>query len=212
MPKLLTSLSLAALLAASAAFAQSTDSAAPADSSAAAAPAAEDSAEESADGGLVVGQEERPAGPYTKEEVGDWRLQCFPTSGEPSDADPCHIYQLLKDETGNAVAEISLFRLPDGGKAVAGATVVVPLETLLTAQLRISVDGSKAKVYPYSFCNKIGCYARIGLTAEDIAQFKKGAKATVTLVPFVAPDQKIALDLSLTGFTAGFDKASVVKQ
>ncbi|GAA6187158.1 invasion associated locus B family protein [Litorivita sp. NS0012-18] len=208
MPKLLTSLSLAALLAASAAFAQSTDTAAPADSTAAAAPAAE----ESADGGLVVGQEEAPAGPYTKEEVGDWRLQCFPTSGEPSDADPCHIYQLLKDETGNAVAEISLFRLPDGGKAVAGATVVVPLETLLTAQLRISVDGGKAKVYPYSFCNKIGCYARIGLTSADIAQFKKGAKATVTLVPFVAPDQKIALDLSLTGFTAGFDKASVVAQ
>lgn len=207
MPKLLTSLSLAALLAASTAFAQSADTAAPADS----APATEAN-EGAADGGLVVGQEEAPAGPYTKEEVGDWRLQCFPKADAKSDDDPCHIYQLLKDETGNAVAEISLFRLPEGGKAVAGATVVVPLETLLTAQLRISVDGSKAKVYPYSFCNKIGCYARIGLTPEDIAQFKKGAKANVTLVPFVAPDQKITLDLSLTGFTAGYDKASVVAQ
>ena len=35
--------------------------------------------------------------------------------------------------------------------------------------------------------------------------FKKGAKATMTIVPVAAPDQKVNLDISLKGFTAGYD-------
>jgi invasion protein IalB len=30
-------------------------------------------------------------------------------------------------------------------------------------------------------------------------------KASMTLVPVVAPDQKVVLDISLKGFTAGYD-------
>ena len=106
---------------------------------------------------------------------------------------------------------MALFRLPADGKAIAGATVTVPLETLLTAQLTISVDGGKGKRYPFSFCTPIGCIARIGFTAEDIATFKKGAKATVTLVPAPAPDQKVELDMSLSGFTNGYNAASIIE-
>jgi len=142
---------------------------------------------------------------YAKEMIGDWELQCVRTDQE---SDPCQIYQLLKDGDGNSVAEVSLFRLPAGGEAVAGATVIVPLETLLTAQLTVAVDGGKGKRYPFSFCNPIGCYARIGLTADDVAGYKKGAKAVVSIVPFAAPDQKVDLNLSLNGFTKGFDAAS----
>ncbi|MGL6210365.1 MAG: invasion associated locus B family protein [Paracoccaceae bacterium] len=130
-----------------------------------------------------------------------WELRCVKTE---DGSDPCQLYQLLKDKDGNAVSEISLFDLPEGNQAAAGATIVAPLETLLTANLQISIDGGKAKTYPFTFCAPIGCIARVGFTNEEIEQFKKGAGAMMTIVPAVAPDQKVELAVSLKGFTAGF--------
>ncbi|MGB0855391.1 MAG: invasion associated locus B family protein [Pikeienuella sp.] len=147
---------------------------------------------------------------YVRENEGDWEIQCVRVT-EGND-EPCQMYQLMKDSEENPVAEVSIFRLPKGGQAIAGATVIVPLETSLQAQLRISVDGGQGKRYPYSFCNPVGCFARIGLTEADVNSFKRGAAATVTLVPFLAPDQKVELNMSLKGFTAGFDKSTVVTQ
>ena len=147
--------------------------------------------------------------PYTAETVGAFEMRCIKTEEEN---DPCQMYQLLDDGQGAPVAEFSLFRLPEGGKAVAGATIVVPLETSLPAHIRLAVDGGKARAYPYAFCNPVGCYARIGLVAEDVAAFKRGAKATITIVPALAPDQKVELSMSLDGFTASFDKSSVIEQ
>lgn len=147
---------------------------------------------------------------YVREVEQDWEIQCVRT--ESGEDEPCQMYQLLQNEAGNPVAEVSLFKLPQGGQAVAGATVIVPLETALQAQLRIAVDGAQSKRYPYSLCNQVGCFARIGLTQSDLNGFKKGAKAVVTIVPFVAQDQKIQLEMSLKGFTASYDKTTVAQQ
>jgi invasion protein IalB len=140
--------------------------------------------------------------PYTRETFGDWSLRCLNAAEGP---DPCQLYQLLNDADGNSVAEISMFPLPEGSRAAAGATIVAPLETLLTEQVVITVDGGTAKTYPFTFCNMGGCVARVGFTAEDIAAFKGGAAATMRIVPAVAPDQTVELTISLTGFTAGYD-------
>lgn len=144
---------------------------------------------------------------YVKESHGDWNLACIKTEAE---VDPCSLVQILVDETSNPVAEVSLFRL-EGGQAAAGATVIVPLETYLPGQLTISVDGASAKRYNYQFCNQIGCIAQIGLTQDDVNAYKAGAKATVTLIPAPAPDRPITLEMSLSGFTAGYDVVDVVK-
>lgn len=130
-----------------------------------------------------------------------WEQRCVKTE---DGSDPCQLYQLLKDENGGPVAEISLFDLPAGSQAAAGATVIAPLETLLTANLQIAIDTGKAKIYPFTFCAPIGCIARIGLTAAEVEQFRKGAGAVMTIVPAIAPDQKVVLNISLKGFTAGF--------
>ncbi|MGJ8616853.1 MAG: invasion associated locus B family protein [Sulfitobacter sp.] len=147
--------------------------------------------------------------PYTKEVIGAWEMRCIKTEEE---VDPCQMYQLLDDGEGSPVAEVSLFRLPDGGKVEAGATVVVPLETALPQQLRMSVDGGKARRYPYAFCNPVGCYVRLGLTKEDVASFKRGKAAVITIVPALATDQTVELELSLEGFTASYDQVSVLEQ
>lgn len=139
---------------------------------------------------------------YLRSEHGDWQLRCVKTS---EGRDPCQLYQLLQDENGNAVAEINLFNLPEGQQAVAGATIITPLETLLTPQLRLAVDAGEGKLYPYSFCSQIGCFSRLGFTADDVNSFKRGANATVTIVPAAAPNETVELTVSLTGFTAGWD-------
>lgn len=163
--------------------------------------------------GLSMGTELGPDGQpvdgpgttYIQANFDAWEQRCVRTV---DGADPCQLYQLLKDTQGNAVAEFSMFNLPAGGQAAAGATVIVPLETLLTENLLLAVDGGKAKIYPFTFCSTIGCVARIGFTAAEVEQFKKGAKAVVTIVPVVAPDQKVTVELSLKGFTAGYTAVS----
>jgi invasion protein IalB len=139
---------------------------------------------------------------YVEATHGDWEQRCVRTE---DGANPCQLYQLLRDDTKNPVAEFSVFGLPPGGQAVAGATAVVPLETLLTANLTLKVDGGAAKTYPFSWCSPIGCVSRIGFTAEEVAGLKKGNAATVTIVPVAAPDQKVTVTISLKGFTAGYD-------
>ena len=98
---------------------------------------------------------------------------------------------------------------PAGG-AVAGATIVVPLETMLTAQLTVAVDGANAKRYPFAFCNQIGCFSRIGLSQEDIEGYKAGTTADMIIVPAAAPDQIVKVNMSLSGFTKAFDSATGV--
>ena len=140
---------------------------------------------------------------YAREESGDWTIACIKTEAE---TDPCSMLQLLQDDQGNTLGEISIFRLAGGGQAVAGGTIVVPLETLLTAQVVIAVDDGQGKRYNYSFCSPMGCVAQIGFTEADIDAFKRGKEARVIIVPAPAPDQRVELNMSLVGFTAGFDK------
>ncbi len=172
------------------------------------APATEETAETPTDDaveatGLSMGAPDTGVSqPYVKETYGDWELRCVQAQGN---REICQLYQLLRDDEGTSVAEFNLFPLPESQQAVAGANIVTPLETLLTANLRLAVDGGQAKVYPYSFCSQVGCFSRIGLTAGEVDAFRKGAAATVTIVPAAAPNETVQLSLSLSGFTAGFN-------
>ena len=172
------------------------------------APAATDG-ESQLDLGQPVGDGPQLGERYSKQTFDDWELACLKTDGE---TDPCSLLQILKDKKGNNIAEFSLFRISNGTQAVAGATIVVPLETLLPAQLTISIDGAPGKRYNYSFCNPIGCYAQIGLTEADIAAMKKGKSAKLSLRPAPAPDQVVEIDMSLKGFTAGYNVVDIVSK
>lgn len=176
------------------------------------APATEDAApatDPQLDLGQPVAEGPKLGERYSKEKIGDWDLACIRTEAE---TDPCSLLQIMRDDSGNPVAELSLFRIDNGGQAAAGATILVPLETLLPAQLTIAVDDAPGKRYNYTYCSPVGCAAQIGLTQEDIDTFKKGNKATVSLVPAPAPDQVVSLTLSLNGFTAGYNAVDVVKK
>ncbi len=164
------------------------------------APAAEGEAPETPAEGLSLGEEVAPE-PFVAEVFGDWEMRCVTTP----EGDNCTLFQLLTDQQGNNVAEVSLFGLPPGQEAAAGATIITPLETLLTQQITLQVDSGQARRYPFSWCSQIGCFARVGFTEDEVNQFKRGARATLMIVPAAAPDQQVQLNLSLSGFTAGFD-------
>ena len=208
-------LSAAVLMSATMAFAQSTETSEPAKPAESAAPAqaAEGQGDAPAGTGLSMGQEvtdeRKPGDTYIKEEFGDWALRCIVVK---EGDDPCQMYQLLSDDEGSPIAEFTMFRLPSGAQAAAGATIVVPLETALQEQLSIKVDEGTVKRYEFAFCNAVGCYARIGLTSEDITAYKRGAKAVLSIVPIAAPDKRVNVEMSLEGFTAAFDASSELRQ
>lgn len=152
--------------------------------------------------GEVVDNSPQQGQTYTAETHGSWELRCVRNN---EGADPCQLYQLLADPEGNSVAEMSIFPVPEGQPAEAGATIITPLETLLTEQITIVVDADPAKRYPFSFCTRGGCIARIGLTGDDLAAMRRGSAGKLRIVPAAAPDKEVVVGISLNGFTAGFN-------
>ena len=145
--------------------------------------------------GITVGT------PYLREQQGDWAVECLRRETPP---EPCEMTQRLTDINGNPVADVRLFTTPAGGPAAAGASIMTPLMTLLTENLRMQIDNGPVKTYPFAWCEPQGCVARMGFTPEDLALMKSGTTAKIVIVPVAAQDQTVALTLSLKGFTAGF--------
>lgn len=134
-----------------------------------------------------------------REVHGDWEIRC---DGAGSN---CFLYQLMLNEQGTPIAELSLVKLPVGSEAVAGATVVAPLGTLLTRGVTFSIDGQNATQYPFSWCTAPGCFARFGLTDLLVNTMQAGNQVEITLFPYTNPGAPFAVNASLTGFTAAFE-------
>ena len=137
---------------------------------------------------------------YLREQYGEWELRCI--KAEVMKEEECRVFNFLVDQDGNTIAQLDMQFLSTGGKAVAGVDIATPLGSLLTAQVVLKIDAGKAKRYPYTWCDQQGCYARFGMTQEEIDAMKRGAKANVTILSVAAPDQPLSMDLSLSGFTA----------
>ena len=72
----------------------------------------------------------------------------------------------------------------------------------------LQIDSGKNNRYPFMVCAPIGCVSRIGMTQAELDSLKRGNKATVSLLPFGGTMEKnlVQLNVSLSGFTAGFDE------
>jgi len=137
---------------------------------------------------------------YVLEESQDWRIVCVETSLEH---DPCVLNQILTDEGGNPTATVEIINLPNQ-EAEAGVTITTPLETLMSRQITMSVDGSAPRQIGFTYCLEDGCRAQVGFSSQEIAAFRRGSEAVMRIFPLVAPDQPVDLRVSLLGFTAGF--------
>ncbi|WP_170480611.1 invasion associated locus B family protein [Ruegeria arenilitoris] len=187
---------LAATLCCGAVFAQETTEAQPTES-----PQADSG--QTAQGDLDLGETGPRIGEqYVEKQSGDWEVSCIKTE---SGDDPCALRQILTGQQGQPIAEVTIEKLPEGIAAVAAATVIVPLETHIPSQLAVSVDGAPGKRYNYHHCNPVGCIAQLGFTEGDVDAMKGGNKAILSIVSVLAPNQVLEIEMSLAGFTSGFD-------
>lgn len=148
---------------------------------------------------------------YIDEVFGDWSRECIRIPGNEG-PDPCEMVQLLRaSPEEDPLGKVSIARLPDNLKTVAGVTVIMPLGVVLTQQLTIGVDSAAPRRYPFQYCVPIGCFAQFGISAGELASFKNGAKSIFTVVPMADPSTKAPFDVSLSGFTAAFDSLPVLQ-
>ena len=137
---------------------------------------------------------------YYLAQYDDWSIKCIKAPDDQTD--PCQLYQQLFDINSNPVADIHIFILSDGGNTQAGASLMTPLETLLTENILFSIDNGPIKIYEFSFCNVSGCVARMRLTEDDLSNLKLGNWAQAKIYSARNPNLEVTASLSLKGFTA----------
>ena len=139
--------------------------------------------------------------PYIKERFENWSLKCIKTVNS---IERCEANQIIFNQKQQPVAEISIIKLPKGQVAAAAATIIVPLETILSEGLVLAIQELEPKKYQFKFCNSLGCYSQIGLTDNEVEALKKRKKASIFLKHISSGDQQIAIPMSLDGFTKTF--------
>ncbi|MFT5000635.1 MAG: invasion protein IalB [Planctomycetota bacterium] len=139
---------------------------------------------------------------YPVQAYGLWQKACVKTAEGQSE--PCHITQVITDDEGKPVAEVTFFR-PNSPDIAAGANFVTPLGTLLTSQLVFAIDGKSPKRYPFNWCEQFGCFARVGFVPDELALLKSGSRGSIRIDSIVTPGQPIILTVDLANFTEAFD-------
>ena len=143
--------------------------------------------------------------PYIKERFENWTLKCI----KPVNSiERCEANQIIFNQKQQPVAEISIIKLPKGQVAAAAATIIVPLETILSEGLVLAIQELEPKKYQFKFCNSLGCYSQIGLTDDEVKALKKKEKASISLKHISSGDQQIVIPMSLAGFTKTFSKVT----
>jgi invasion protein IalB len=131
----------------------------------------------------------------------DWTVGCEKLGEGDKAQERCFIYQtVVNNDTDQPVLQVAIGYLPGDDKPA--AILTVPLGVALPPGMGISVDEGKAIGVPYERCVPKGCIAGIPLNDEIIGQFKRGNKAQVLLHDGT---RRVALPVSLKGFTKGFD-------
>ncbi len=139
--------------------------------------------------------------PYIKERFENWTLKCI----KPVNSiERCEANQIIFNQKQQPVAEISIIKLPKGQVAAAAATIIVPLETILSEGLVLAIQELEPKKYQFKFCNSLGCYSQIGLTEDEVEALKKKEEASIFLKHISSGDQQIVIPMSLDGFTKIF--------
>lgn len=134
---------------------------------------------------------------------GDWRIMCL--NGEA----PCLMGQ-TGEVNGQRAIEVSIRKIEpqqtQAGTVEAMIEIHVPLGVLLGEGVAITVDQGKPQRAAYFICLQDGCRVRQALPNALVSQFKKGAKATISVAALnQGQPAKVDVDMSLNGFTAAFN-------
>ena len=130
----------------------------------------------------------------------NWTARCETAPG--TNIERCFIFQnLVLKKSGQRLVHVAIGYLAANGQAA--AVVTLPLGISLPPGVSISVDGGDAAKIVIERCDANGCVGTLGLGDELIADLKRGSEARIYFHD--ATRRRIAVPVSLMGFTAGFN-------
>lgn len=143
----------------------------------------------------------------TRATHGAWKVICLAGTQQ------CAMEQIGKSAKGD---DALLFRInkvdaaaEDGTKIPASAEIIVPLGVMLPAGVRVQIDGGKVRGTGFLTCVNVGCLSQDVVSAEFLADLKKGTTAKMIVV---LPNQgEVAVNISLSGFTKAFSELTARK-
>ena len=138
-------------------------------------------------------------GQQTKE--GAWNVACDAAGKN------CAMAQIGNDSNGTPVLEMVIRKLEEplevGERtAIAVLDVITPLGVVLTEGLAVTIDNGQQESAPYQICTEQGCLVREPIDNDLVTRFKRGNKATISVV--AANQGEVSASISLNGFTKAF--------
>jgi invasion protein IalB len=136
---------------------------------------------------------------------GDWEIQCL------EGTETCAMQQVGETPEGKRALLVTIQRLAgvqaEGREVPAAVTVNTPAGVLIPYGVRVRVDDGNTAQVPLLRCLADNCVARAPMSAEAVAELKRGGKATFAI--FL--EEEVLVDVSLSGFTAAYDALTPVQ-
>ncbi len=128
-----------------------------------------------------------------------WKSQC---SSDARAATPqCAVQGVASMAKPNLTTLITLMVGADGK---AELSLQTPLGVSLPAGVGISIDGAAVRPVPLVTCIERGCVASTPAGPDLVAALKAGK--TLSVVARTVANQPLSFDVTLTGFSAAYDK------
>jgi len=145
-----------------------------------------------------------PGGATTlRESFGDWTVSCAIGEQDGKPARVCALTQQQVNTEGKHVLSIELHPESNG----AAGTLVLPFGLDLVKGAGLQVDERQlAEPLPYSTCIPLGCLISLTLNADAVSALRAGG--LLTAQPTVLGGDNAEFGISLTGFSAAFNRVS----
>jgi invasion protein IalB len=131
----------------------------------------------------------------------DWQIRCETPPG--ASGEQCALVQsVTAEDRPNVGLTVIILRTADQKNWI--LRVFAPLGVLLEKGIGLTVDQNYIGSAKFERCLQNGCVSNVQLDDKLLAQLKSGKSARFDI--YQTPEEGIGLPLSLSGFSAGFDR------
>ncbi len=140
---------------------------------------------------------------------GDWTVTCNPRQGQPS---LCEAALTLQDQQ-RQIAMVFAIGRPVHDQPLHAVVRVLPVNTRVSAPVRLVIDAADPVVIPFQQCNQLGCFADLELRDESLLRRLRTRPAdTAGRVEWHdAGNAEVAMPFSTRGFAAAMDALAAAK-
>ncbi|MBY0530403.1 MAG: invasion associated locus B family protein [Xanthobacteraceae bacterium] len=131
----------------------------------------------------------------------DWQIRCEAPPGAPGEQ--CALVQsVTAEDRPNVGLTVIVLKTADQKSRI--LRVFAPLGVLLSKGVGLKIDQTDIGSAQFERCLQNGCVSNVQMDEKLIAQLKSGKQALFYI--YQTPEEGIGIPLSLSGFSAGFDR------